>query len=472
MLLKMLRFRSYAFLLQTGLIVLGLYLTWRLSAAIQSRYLIQAQVVASFLLLPVWFLVWIYSYRIYRGKNERRLAFQFDQQHGLKERLIAYVELRGTDHPFLGALTDELDKNLPEISFFRAGNPWEGTYFPIVMVFLVALSVVTVPYWPVPPAVEAKRQQQLQIVQQAKILSQQAAILQKKYPQDRALQQLLKEFEKVARNLRNPSVDRREALKNLNALQEKWSKAHSNQSKFQQEQLAKELRSMGASDRKNPSVPKQITQAESELSTEFQQALEGQGKEAQEITEAIRSGRVKPKDLEKFKKALEKYKNEKIESERKLAELEKSLKNAREGIVSGNRKVVSDSRMTERDVQKSKGGVEDGPGTTNLDIGPHHFDTQKKGKDQYMEDRTKADYEKIYKGQREAAGSEPVFLNSQWGEKTRYTRVRTLGLDSASQETTTSSGVGTQKQNESALQKEKIPAAYRKMVQKYFQSIQ
>jgi hypothetical protein len=117
--------------------------------------------------------------------------------------------------------------------------------------------------------------------------------------------------------------------------------------------------------------------------------------------------------------------------------------------------------------------VEDGPGTTNLDIGPHRFDTKKTGKSEYAEDRTKAEYEKRYKGQRIEAENESLFLNGKWNssEESRYVRVRTFGLPSAAQVDGAGQAPAEQDPNESAISKEKIPASYQKLVKKYFESI-
>ena len=129
-----------------------------------------------------------------------------------------------------------------------------------------------------------------------------------------------------------------------------------------------------------------------------------------------------------MKKALQQYKENKKSHDQQMAELQESLDKAQKGMTGGKHKVIYNSQVKDRDVEKSKGGVEDGPGTTNKDMGPDHFDTKKQGPSDYTEDRTKAKYEQIYSGQREKAGKDPCFsaVNGML-EKSRYVRVRTFG---------------------------------------------
>jgi seryl-tRNA synthetase len=181
-------------------------------------------------------------------------------------------------------------------------------------------------------------------------------------------------------------------------------------------------------------------EAPSDLSSEEQQELEklisetqelmSQANSAygQEIQQSLRSRMPDRKTLENMKKAMEDYKAGKAESEKALQNLEKSLANAQKGITSGTHKVVTDSTLTERELEKGKGGVDDGPGTTNEDVGPQHFDTKKKGISEYVEDRTKAQYEQLYQGQREKAGGEPLFLDGEWNTgEAKQMRMRTFG---------------------------------------------
>ncbi len=57
--------------------------------------------------------------------------------------------------------------------------------------------------------------------------------------------------------------------------------------------------------------------------------------------------------------------------------------------------MTTDSRIKDRDIEKGGGGVDDGPGTTNKDVGPQHFSTKKQGGGEYAEDKTKAEYEQL-----------------------------------------------------------------------------
>ena len=93
-----------------------------------------------------------------------------------------------------------------------------------------------------------------------------------------------------------------------------------------------------------------------------------------------------------------------------LAKMQKALQNTQKGVASGEPNVTFDSEAKDRDLEKSDGGVEDGPGTTNQDIGPHVFDTKKKKQGEYTEDRTKAGY-KVYT---KASGKKPGKIRYFW----------------------------------------------------------
>src|SRR5207249_8081459 len=111
--------------------------------------------------------------------------------------------------------------------------------------------------------------------------------------------------------------------------------------------------------------------------------------------------------------------------------------------------------------------------TTNQDVGPQNFDTKKYGKSEYVEDRTKLQYEQQYKGEREKAGSDPLFLKSKWdkqGEQ-KYVEIRNFGLNKKSTAGKDTVATLNQDSEESALREEKIPASYQKIVKKYFESI-
>jgi hypothetical protein len=124
-------------------------------------------------------------------------------------------------------------------------------------------------------------------------------------------------------------------------------------------------------------------------------------------------------------------------------------------------------------MEKKKGGVQDGPGTTNKDVGPQKFDTHKDGKSEYIEDRTKAKYEELYKGQRENVKTEPLFLDNKWNDDSdrRYVNIRTFGVNKDSNAGANGAAANGQDSQESAIRKERIPASYGKIVKQYFESI-
>jgi hypothetical protein len=170
---------------------------------------------------------------------------------------------------------------------------------------------------------------------------------------------------------------------------------------------------------------------------------------------------------------LKDYQENKNSRVQQMAELQESLQNAQKGMTGGKHKVVYNSEVKDRDIEKSKGGVSDGPGTTNKDVGPSHFDTKKDGKGEYAEDRTRSKYEQIYSGQRENVGKDPMFLGSKWdAEKSRYVRVRTFGESNEPQILGGDATSAQQSEAESIVGKEKIPASYRDIILRYFESIE
>jgi hypothetical protein len=206
----------------------------------------------------------------------------------------------------------------------------------------------------------------------------------------------------------------------------------------------------------------------------IQEALEKEGLEGgKELREKLQSGTLTREDLKKMQKALKNYQSDKKSKDQKLAELQQSLENARKGMTSGKHSFTYNSKIKENEGGNQKGGVEDGPGTTNKDIGPQHFDTKKKEPANYVEDRTKAEYEQLYSGQRENVGNDPLFLGSKWdAEKSRYVRVRTFGEESEPEIVLDQTKIGSQTEAESTIEKEKIPAAYRDLIRRYFDSLE
>jgi hypothetical protein len=207
---------------------------------------------------------------------------------------------------------------------------------------------------------------------------------------------------------------------------------------------------------------------------ELNEALEKEGLEGgEELQQQLENGKLSRQDIEKMKKALQQYQEGKKSRHQQMAELQESIEAARKGMTGGKPKVTYNSKIKDRDIEKSKGGVNDGPGTTNKDIGPSHFDTKKEGPSKYAEDRTKDNYEQLYSGQREKVGKDPMFLGSKWdAEKSRYVRVRTFGQTNEPQILGGNSGTAQQNEAESIVGKEKIPASYRDIILRYFESIE
>jgi hypothetical protein len=210
------------------------------------------------------------------------------------------------------------------------------------------------------------------------------------------------------------------------------------------------------------------------LQKELKNALEGKEPKSGEQRNSLSGENLSTKDLESLKQALKEYQSKKSQSEQMRSELKQALEQARKGTSSGKSRYTTDSRLKDRDTETGKGGVEDGPGTTNKDSGPSRFDTTKKGKNEYVEDRTKSDYERLFRGQREEVGNDPLYLQNRWNESgnPEYSRVRSFGAEKDSVLQGNSPLAGNQNQNESDIRKERVPPSYQEIVKKYFESIE
>jgi hypothetical protein len=172
---------------------------------------------------------------------------------------------------------------------------------------------------------------------------------------------------------------------------------------------------------------------------------------------------------------MKEYQQQKERATQMRSELQKGLEATRQGARAGKEGFTTDSRLKDREVEKGKGGVEDGAGTTNKDSGPSHFDTTKKRQGEYMEDRTKAEYEQTYDGQREKdLGKDPLYLQNQWNDSGNpgYTRVRNFGLNKDPQLNGNAQPNAAQNKDESVIRKERVPPAYQKIVRDYFEKIE
>lgn len=461
------QWRFAATALQFGITLAGGWTAWKLSTQIEEKYLFHHPVVI-FLVLTSLILVLVCRAVFDLHEDIHRMAHRLDRSYRLQDRLTTYVELRNSTHPFLAALAGETETRIAGISPMRAAQLQRGVAVPAMFSLLIFVGTAILPYLPVSQKVIAQKEQQKQIRQQAKELVQQIAKLEKENIPE--LKKLLAESRKTAQELQKPETDPVEALKRLNALQEKAKTAGQNLQKSLAEKLKQDL--------SDTPIGKQAADSADaerivEMAREFQKAM---GKDFQGGKEVEGSGKqqLSQKEIDQMKQALKKYDAEKAQSEKTLAELQRSLENAKDKIGSAKKAYVTDSRINERDLERGKSSVEDGPGTTNLDVGPQSFDTKKKQPRIFMEDRTKVEYEKSYKGEREKAGRDSLYLDSRWNDTGNpgYTRIRTFGLESGKESSNTVSETAPQDTDESQMEKERVPAAYRKIVKQYFESIE
>ena len=470
--LRMLHF--VRLIVQLAFLSAGVILVFSLASAIAEKYLWKYWWAAAWLPTAAALFLGTRAVASFFSDKRSKLAQELDSRNRLKDRLTTYVQLRDSKHPFLAPLIEETEARLNGATAMDPASLRRGSGGPLLFAVIPALLLAVLPFLPVPESLAERIDQHRRIVQEARKLQTEAQKLEKEAEKLPGLKPFVAELDQLARDLQKPSVDPAEALKKMNSAQDRLKDAGKEVEKSQREGLSKNLdrlsREGGTSGDLSESERKQMQEAARELEKALaDQNLEG-GKEAME---ALKSGQVSPEQMEKMKQALEKYKNEQAETQKRMAELQQSMENAKKGAASGKKCVVYNSKIDDRKVDTGKSGVDDGPGTTNKDAGPSKFDTRKQGKGQYAEDRTRADYEQLYKGQRENAGSDPLFLNGQWDpENARFTRIRTFGVDSESG----SSGNGSQEtvvqsDAESVIRKEQIPASYRNLVKKYFETV-
>ena len=471
---SMARLRLLLLGFQIALVAAGTWAAVKLADSLKETYFVSSfEPIARLLVIPLALFLAIRAYLIYTGEsNLSQLARHLDLKYHLKDRCSTYVELSKTAHPFFPSLAKQLDDFAGEIRAFSATNFHPGMIAPAIFALVFGIAMLLQPYLPIPYAVAKKKEEMRQIARVAAQMKKELKEIAKKPQADPKLKELMKAFEKSATELQKQESDRVDALKTFNALQQKLENTRAEIAKSNHEKLSKELSKLGGTKPDKNLAPVLSPEEAARLAEQLRESVQGQGPAAEELANALRNGRVSRENAEKLKKSLQDFKAQEAESAQKLADLKQQLENSRKGIAPGKGEVTYDSQIADRDVQKSKGGIEDGPGTTNKDIGPQHFDTKRQKEGGYAEDRTRAKYENLYKGQREKVGSEPLYLQSEWGDKTKYTNVRDFGLDSDVQREKTSAVAGNQDETEATISKENVPASYREMVKDYLDSIQ
>ncbi len=408
------------------------------------------------------------------SRNDNVNAAAIDRLYSLKERLTTYVELRRSSHPFLEPLVRETLPKLDAVSSFRVAGIRSATLLPLLLLAFLTASLLIVPFLPVPNKVIVQKTERTRIVTGAKEMEETIHRLQQNQKLNPETKKLFQEFKKIAQDLQKPQTDKAQALKKLNALEEKLKKSNAQNQQKLGKDLEKAWQDAAQPEAKGDGLTAEQKAELEQLAKDFQNALQGKEPSGGIDRRNLNTENMSGKDLQALKDALKKYQNQKSQAEQMRAELQKAVGQAQKGVSTGKRQFTTDSRLKDRDVEKGKGGVEDGAGTTNKDTGPSRFDTTKKGTGEYVEDRTKAEYERLYEGQRENAGKDPLYLESQWDENgnPQYTRVRNFGLDKDSTLKNGALQPSGQNQNESAVRKERVPPSYQQIVKKYFENIE
>jgi hypothetical protein len=450
-------------------------LVWKLTGKIELQYLWSSPVVVSvataaiLLFLVSRSVAWIIS------RNHRTNAAEVDRMYGLKNRVATYIELKESTHPFLAPLIRETSSKLDSVSALRSSGAAHGILVPAATLLVVALALLTLPYLPVPQEIASRKQEQKRIAETGKELEQFARRLEQRKTATPELKQLTNQLKELSRQLQKPAIDKADALKKLNQLQEKLNQIDTNNRQRLAEDLKKSWQDAAKADGDKPGPSADQKTAMEQLAREFEGALEGKEPSKGIETQKVNQGEFSKQDVEKLKEALKKYQEQKSQAEKMRAEMQQALDKTRKTTTAGKNSYITDSRLKDRDVEKGKGGIEDGPGTTNQDTGPSRFSTKKKEKSEYVEDRTKSEYERKYQGERTDAGKEPVFLESHWDENgdPQYTRVRNFGKQNdPGNQPGDGRNVAKQNQDESAVRKERIPASHQQIVKEYFEAIE
>jgi hypothetical protein len=407
----------------------------------------------------------------YSARDDRINAHQLDEMYGLKERVTTYVELRKSAHPFLNPLVHECEAKLDIVSPWKASCFLKEMLLPAILVLITGISIAFIPMLPVSAATLLRKAEKTQITEMAKDLERKVQQLQRQ-PSTPQMKKLLEEFKNAAKELQKPDADRAKALRRLNALEDEIKK----NSAQNQQRLSRGLQNAW-DDAQKGNAEDNLSDAQKaelqNLAKSFDQAMHGQEPLDGNRLENLNTENFSTKDIQSLKDAIKKFEAQKAQSDQLKSQLEEALESARKGpSETGHRnRYTTDSRLKDRAVERNKGGVDDGPGTTNQDSGPSHFDTHKKNPEEYVEDRTKAKYEQIYSGERENAGKDPLYLQNHWSENgdPAYTNVRNFGVNRDPQSDGLADGLVKQSQKESAVRKERVPPSYQEIVKKYFE---
>jgi hypothetical protein len=464
--------RLLRFALQMLLLVISALLVFELNGRVSEKYLFYHPVLILVVIGGIILLFSVLSLRLLLRDNERTLASELDQDYKFKDRLNTYLELRDGQHPFLPALIHESEAHIPQVNFLRSARFQQGSAAPLMLTAIAAIALATLSYWPISATTAARAEQHWQIKQASQKFTKELEKIQSSSDAPE-IKKLTQDFLKAAERMNKPDIDPAKAIQKMNEMNQRLKDLNQQLDKQDKKAFADNLKSIEDLNAKNQTGKNEDQQLEKDAAG-LKEVLEKEGLQGgKELQQKMENGKLSRQDLEKMKKALQQYQENKNSRDQKMAELQQSLDNAQKGMTAGKHKIIYNSQLKDRDVEKSKGGVSDGPGTTNKDVGPAHFDTKKDGKTEYAEDRTKAKYEQIYSGQRENVGKDPMFLGSKWdAEKSRYVRVRTFGESNEPQILGGDANTARQNEAESIVGKEKIPASYRDIILRYFESIE
>ena len=381
LLVRISRLRTVCLSLAILMLALSAILVRKAALLTADRYLPSNGIILAILLSAVLLFLTTWTIVRYRLYTVRKIALQLDARYQLKDRLSTYMEIRGQDHPFLNALTHDLEQHLGAIRLWDRVQIQRWIGGPLVFLCLMILACVAIPLLPVPASIQSHQQELRQIHQAAKQLESDINKLANEKEQSPELKQFLQQALREAKKLQEPNIDKADALARLNALKTQLNQLSGKMSQAKQQDLAAMAQQLKEDASKIGASDPDAAKAMDEMARQIEQSL-AQG------DSNFRSGKANPSsqkssssstsDPDKWKKALEDYKKQSADRERRLAEMQRSLDNAKKNMTSGTHQIVTDSHIPDREIEKGHAGVDDGPGTTNQDVGPNHFDTKKK----------------------------------------------------------------------------------------------
>ncbi|HET6266188.1 MAG TPA: hypothetical protein VFG11_00595, partial [Acidobacteriota bacterium] len=209
----------------------------------------------------------------YRYLTVRRIALLLDTRYQLKDRLTTYMEIRDQDHPFLKALTHDLEQHLGAIRLWNRLELQRLLGGPFVFLCLMILACAVIPLMPVPSSIQAHQQELRQIHQAAKQLESDINKLSEKKEESPELKQFLQQALREAKKLQEPNIDKADALARLNALKTQLNQLSGKLGQASQQDLAAMAQQLKEDASKAGASDPEAAKAMDEMARQIEQSL-------------------------------------------------------------------------------------------------------------------------------------------------------------------------------------------------------